>query len=57
VNSKIQFFIKTFWWADGVAQVVEHLPSQCEALRSNCGIPGTKRKEKVMMEVVKCLPV
>jgi hypothetical protein len=32
------------WRASGVAQVVEHLPSKCEALNS---IPSTEKKKKV----------
>jgi hypothetical protein len=33
-------------WAGGVAQVVEHLPSKCEALSSNPSIKNSKWVEK-----------
>jgi hypothetical protein len=33
-------------WADRVAQVVEHLPSKCEALNSNPIPPLPKNKKK-----------
>jgi hypothetical protein len=36
-------------WADGVAQVVESLPSKCEDLSSN---PRTAKKKQRLMFVV-----
>jgi hypothetical protein len=43
-GSVLKFYIKKCQnWAGGVAQVIQHLPSKCEALSTN---PSTTKKKK-----------
>jgi hypothetical protein len=38
------YILKRLFWDDGVTQVVEHLPSKCEALSLN---PSTTKKKRL----------